>query len=161
MKRLLPMPLLSLLLFAIWMGLTALTPGNALLALVLALLIPILIRRFWEPQPTVHRPLKLLVYVIVLLWDIIIANLEVSRLILARRREPQPAFVLYPLSLTEPFPITILASTISLTPGTISAHLRIHDGTLLIHALDIEDTQALIDQIRRRYEQPLKEIFQC
>ncbi|OHV12721.1 Na+/H+ antiporter subunit E [Kushneria phosphatilytica] len=161
MKRLLPMPLLSLLLFVIWMCLTALTPGNALLALVLALLIPILIGRFWEPQPTVHRPLKLVAYIAVLIWDIIVANLEVSRLILAPRRQPRPAFVLYPLSLTEPFPITILASTISLTPGTISAHLRMHDGTLLIHALDVEDTQALIEQIQRRYEQPLKEIFQC
>ena len=32
---------------------------------------------------------------------------------------------------------------------------------LLIHVLNLEDEQALIDTIKKRYEAPLKEIFQC
>lgn len=63
--------------------------------------------------------------------------------------------------LEERFTITLLASTISLTPGTVSANLRLDGKTLLVHALDVDDEEVLIEQIRQRYEQPLKEIYEC
>ena len=59
------------------------------------------------------------------------------------------------------WPITLLASTISLTPGTVSANLRMDGKSLLIHALNVDDEEALIEQIRERYERPLKEIYEC
>ncbi|NVK01975.1 MAG: Na+/H+ antiporter subunit E, partial [Oceanospirillaceae bacterium] len=34
-------------------------------------------------------------------------------------------------------------------------------GWLYIHALDVDDKEALIAEIKQRYEKPLKEIFQC
>ena len=55
----------------------------------------------------------------------------------------------------------VLASTISLTPGTVSANLRMDGKSLLIHALNVDDEEALIEQIRERYERPLKEIYEC
>ena len=69
-------------------------------------------------------------------------------------------------------PITILASCVSLTPGTVSAEVypiaeSLPEGEeptqryLLIHVLDLKDEEALIKQIKQRYEAPLKEIFQC
>jgi multicomponent K+:H+ antiporter subunit E len=69
--------------------------------------------------------------------------------------------VQYPLDLREDFSITLLASTVSLTPGTVSADVSADRGTLLIHALDVADEAALIAQIKQRYEAPLKEIFEC
>jgi len=69
--------------------------------------------------------------------------------------------VRYPLELEEKFPITLLSSTITLTPGTVSAYLTLDGRHLIIHALDVEDEQELIDEIRQRYERPLKEIFEC
>jgi multicomponent K+:H+ antiporter subunit E len=32
---------------------------------------------------------------------------------------------------------------------------------LLVHALDVDDVAALVAEIKQRYEQPLKEIFEC
>ena len=55
----------------------------------------------------------------------------------------------------------MLASTITLTPGTVSAHLRMDGKTLLIHALDVGDIDDMIRHIHERYERPLKEIFEC
>ena len=77
-----------------------------------------------------------------------------------------------PLDLTHSMPITILASTVSLTPGTVSAEVYpwsesstegegCEQRFLLIHVLDLKDEQALINTIKQRYEAPLKEIFQC
>src|SRR5690554_5867215 len=75
-------------------------------------------------------------------------------------RKPNPYFVCYPLQLDHPLAISILASTISLTPGTVSADISDDNKTLLIHALDAEDDQAVIDAIHKRYEKPLMEMFQ-
>ncbi|MHB0776351.1 Na+/H+ antiporter subunit E [Halomonas sp. WWR20] len=158
----LPMPLLSVLLLVVWLLLQqSVAPGQWLLGGFLALIIPILTRSFWEPQPDMKRPLLMLRYLLRVLGDIVTANLQVSRIILDPRGRMRPAFVEYPLELKENFPITMLASTITLTPGTVSAHLRLDGKTLLIHALDIADEQELIDEIRERYERPLKEIFEC
>jgi multicomponent K+:H+ antiporter subunit E len=66
-----------------------------------------------------------------------------------------------PLDVREDFTITLLASTISLTPGTVSADLSVDHRYLLIHALHVEDEAATIAQIKQRYEAPLKEIFEC
>ncbi|WP_353981203.1 Na+/H+ antiporter subunit E [Salinicola endophyticus] len=159
--RWLPMPVLSLLLLLVWLLLQqSVALGQWLLGGVLAVAIPLLCRPFWERQPRIKRPLKLLHYLGRVLKDIVVANLEVSKLILDPRGRMRPAFVEYPLTLTENFPITILASTITMTPGTVSAHLRLDNRTLLIHALDVADIDGLIAEIHQRYERPLMEIFE-
>jgi len=63
--------------------------------------------------------------------------------------------------LQQDFSISVLASTISLTPGTVSADISPDRSTLLIHGLDVGDEQALIEHIRQRYEEPIREIFEC
>ena len=74
-------------------------------------------------------------------------------------RRLQPAFVAVPLDIKEELPITLLASTVSLTPGTVSSELSSDHKWLYIHALHVTDEQALIATIKSRYEAPLKEIF--
>jgi multicomponent K+:H+ antiporter subunit E len=96
----------------------------------------------------------------VLLFDIVRSNLIVARRILWHPNQLTPGFITYPLELTDDFAVTILASTISLTPGTVSAHYDSEAGTLLIHALHVTDEDGLVRQIKERYERPLKEIFQ-
>lgn len=158
----LPTPLLSVLLLIVWLLLvSSVSFAHLLLGSLLAIVIPLLNRRFWDTQPSVKKPWKLVRYGLRVLGDIIRANLQVSWLILNPWRRMRPAFVEYPLMLEDRFTITLLANTITLTPGTVSANLRMDGRTLLIHALDVPSEQALIDEIRERYEQPLKEIYEC
>lgn len=158
----LPTPLLSILLLVVWLLLVRSTAfGQLLLGGFLAVVIPLVTHRFWDAQPHVARPWKLLRFVLRVLGDILIANIEVAWLIVNPWRRLRPHFVEYPLMLEDRFTITLLANTISLTPGTVSANLRLDGRTLLIHALDVEDEEALITHIRERYEQPLKEIYEC
>lgn len=161
-QRWLPMPLLSILLLIMWLLLQqSASLGHILLGGFLGIVIPLLTRPFWEHQPRLKRPWLMVRYVLRVFGDIIVANLQVSRLILDPRGRMSPAFIEYPLELTEAFPITILASTITLTPGTVSANLRADRRILVIHTLDVDDREAMIAQIRERYERPLKEIFGC
>ena len=48
-----------------------------------------------------------------------------------------------------------------MTPGTIAADLSANKRSLLVHGLDVEDADALIQEIKTRYEAPLKEIYPC
>lgn len=155
-----PRPLLSLLLLLVWLLLSSsLSAGNILLGLVLAWIIPLLTRALWADEPAIRKPWRIFAYLRRLLWDIFLANLTVARLVLMPGRQPQPAFVSYPLSLEHPLAITILASTITLTPGTVSADISEDSKLLLIHVLDAEDDETVINGIRERYEKPLQEMF--
>ena len=69
-------------------------------------------------------------------------------------------FICYPLELEHPLAISVLVSTISLTPGTVGADVSDDNKLILIHSLDADDEQAVIDTIRTRYEKPLLEMFQ-
>jgi multicomponent K+:H+ antiporter subunit E len=162
MNRFIPAPWLSLTLLLVWLLLqNSVTPGLIVLGLILALLIPIFTNRGRDFRAPLGRPLIVLQYFIVLLGDIIISNLDLAIVILLPTKSVQPALIEYPLDITGEVPITILASTISLTPGTITAEIRRDGRALLIHALNVADHEAMIQQIKKRYEMRLKEIFQC
>ena len=54
----------------------------------------------------------------------------------------------------------MLAGTITMTPGTVSAMLSADGGSLLVHCLHTDDPDGVRDQIKSRYEGRLREIFQ-
>ncbi|MCW8827841.1 MAG: Na+/H+ antiporter subunit E [Gammaproteobacteria bacterium] len=161
-QRWLPHPHLTILLLIIWLLLVnSVAPGQIVLGVVIAILVPIYTNDFWTDPPARLRLLPLLRYAGVVLGDIVVANVQVAILILGPAKRLRPAFIHYPLELESEFAITLLASTISLTPGTVSADVDADGRGLLIHALDVDDDEALLRHIRERYERPLKEIFEC
>jgi multicomponent K+:H+ antiporter subunit E len=162
MRTWLPLPHTSLLLLLVWLLLNqTVAPGHLVLGSVLAVLIPLLTMHLRNPQPVIRHPLKALRYLLMVLWDILVANMEVARLMLRPQLRLRPAFVEVPLDITRDFPITVLASSISLTPGTVSADVSEDRSRLLLHVLDLEDEAQLIATIKSRYEAPLREIFEC
>ncbi|MBO1924892.1 Na+/H+ antiporter subunit E [Thiomicrorhabdus sp. 6S3-12] len=157
----LPHPFLSLSLWLIWLLLNnTVSAGHMLLGAILALVIPLLTRGFWPETLCLSKPKTLFKFILVVLWDILVANLIVARLILGKRDHLQPSFLAVPLELDSPLAIGILANTISLTPGTVSCDLSADRKTLLVHALDAKEPQEIIDEIKERYERPLKEVFE-
>ncbi|MDO9584192.1 MAG: Na+/H+ antiporter subunit E [Desulfomicrobium sp.] len=162
MNRWLPQPMFSLFLWLVWLLLAnSLEPGHIVLGAFLALALPLFTVRFWPDQPCMGQPRTLMAYLAVFLWDIVIANLTVARLILGPVRRLRPAFITFPLDLKNDFAITVLAHSLSLTPGTVSSKVSEDRRTLLIHVLDLDDEDQLIQRIKKRYETPLKEIFPC
>lgn len=165
-RRLFATPIRSVLLFLVWCALNnSVSPLVLVSGFLLAILIPWVVRGFREPQPAVKKYGRFAGYLLMVLWDIVIANLQVVKVVLGRNSALKPGFVLLPLDLKQPLPLTILAATICLTPGTVSAELlpRQDDAPqyLLLHVLDLQDEAALIAQLKQRYEAPLMEIFAC
>lgn len=161
MRRLLPHPLLTLVLTLVWLLLVnSAAPGSILVGLGLGWAIPQFTRHFWPTPVRIYRPLTLARFVGTVLGDIVIANLTVARLILERPGKLQPAFIMVPLTLRSELALSLLANTISLTPGTVSARLAPDRRHLLVHALDTTDTDQLAATLKHRYETPLREIFE-
>ena len=161
-RPLLPHPLLSLVLAATWLLVAnTVTIGHLLLAAVLGLVIPWLTWRFWPDRPCLARPGRIPAYIGRVLADIVVANFEVARQVLGPVRSLQPVFVEVPVDLADDFAVTVFASTVSLTPGTVSADISDDRRWLLVHALHAEDPAAVAAQVKARYEAPLKEIFGC
>ena len=142
-------------------GLIAFILGNFTLTfLVLGLVVPVATGPFWPDRPRVGRPLKIVEYTLVVLYDIVVANLQVARLILMVPSDRlRSRYVTIPLELTSPEAITVLAGTITMTPGTLSAELAADGRALLVHGLDVPDPEALVAEIKSRYEARLLEIF--
>lgn len=162
LQRLLPHPLLSATLLAVWLLLNnTIAPGHVVLGAILGVTIPLFSGLFWPGRPTLYKPAVLFRFLPVILFDILVANIVVARLILNPLRAPRPRFLLLPLDLENEFAITMLAGIITLTPGTVSADLSLDRKYLLVHGLDIDDEPATIALIKSRYEAPLKEIFEC
>jgi multicomponent K+:H+ antiporter subunit E len=162
MSRILPQPVMSLLILGVWLVLApAPTLGQFLIGLSLALALPWLTRGFWPEQPRLHRPLVALRFLGVVLADIVTANLLVARQVLGPTEALRPGFLEVPLDIADPFVATMLGSIVSLTPGTVSVDVDRERGVLIVHALHLPDAPEAASLIKSRYEAPLKEIFGC
>jgi multicomponent K+:H+ antiporter subunit E len=162
MRPLIPHPLLTPMLALVWLLLANdFSFGHIVLGLLLGWAIPLFTLRFWPDKVTIRRPATLARFTAVVLYDIVVANLSVARLILAGPHGLRPAFVVVPLALRSDLAISLLANTICLTPGTVSSRLSPDRRSLLVHALDVDDPEALVASIKQRYEAPLREVFEC
>ncbi|NIJ15806.1 Na+/H+ antiporter subunit E [Sphingobium vermicomposti] len=161
MKRLFPHPGLTWLLIVMWLlVLNELSVGGLLLGVIFGTLVPLFTAPFWPERPSVRYGWPLIAYVLLVIGDIIIANFHVARLILFRRnRDLRSCWLNIPLDLQSAEAITVLAGTISLTPGTVSTDISTDGRHLLVHALDTGDAQAEVARIKSRYERRLLEIF--
>lgn len=159
--RLLPHPLLTLTLTVVWLLLVnSFTVGNLVLALGIGFLLPVMTASYWPDRPHLSRPLKSVEYTLIVLWDIVVANIIVAGIILFKRnKDIHSKWISIPLDLTSPEAITVLAGTITMTPGTVSAMLAADGRSILVHCLHTDDPDGTRDQIKSRYEARLKEIF--
>lgn len=160
--RIFPYPILSLVLAISWMLLiTEFSLAHALLAFFLAWAIPKLCAPFVDHLPKIQSYAAALRLMVVVTWDIVVANVAVARLVLGSPSRLRPAFLEVPLDTQNPQAQVLFASIITMTPGTVSADFSDDHKTLYVHALDCEDAPAMIADMKSRYERPLKEIFGC
>lgn len=158
---LIPHPLLTLILAVVWMLLqNELSAGMSVFGVILGILIPWGTSIWWPDTPKGFRIGRMITYSFLVMWDIIVANIQVAWIVLTvPNAKLKPAWIPIPLELREPEAITMLAGTITLTPGTVSADLSDQGHSLLVHVLHTEDPDAIRDDIKSRYERRLLEIF--
>lgn len=161
MKRLLPHPLLSVGLFLASILMSgSVDPPSILLAVVMALAAPQVMRVLRIEPVRVRNPgaiLKLAAWVAV---DVVRSNLAVSRILAGNRTDRTSGFIHIPLDLRDRFGLAVLAIIITSTPGTLWVEYDRARGRLLMHVLDLVDEATWVETIKQRYERPLMEIFE-
>ncbi|MBL8539720.1 MAG: Na+/H+ antiporter subunit E [Betaproteobacteria bacterium] len=149
-------------LFVFWLLLAGdFSAGNLVLGAVLALGIERYARSF-NPAPMRRVRLGGVPHLVaIVLWDVVVANVQVARRSLGPLAGLQTCWVVVPLDLTDRTAIALLGAIITTTPGTVTASLSPDQSHFLVHGLVVEDAQRLVRSIKLRYERPLKEIFEC
>jgi multicomponent Na+:H+ antiporter subunit E len=114
--------------------------------------------KFKEPK----RYLWLVYYLIVLIWEMIKANLDVAYRVIHPKLPIKPGIVKVKTKLRSEAALTYLANSITLTPGTFTIDVDQENGYLYIHWIwvksdDIEEATGIIV---RRFEKILEKIFE-
>ncbi|MCB2100370.1 MAG: Na+/H+ antiporter subunit E [Rhodobacterales bacterium] len=81
----------------------------------------------------IHLTVRGLTYWPWLLWEIVKANVDVAKVILARDLPIEPTEICVKAGQADELGHTIYANSITLTPGTVS--LDVEDGLITVHAL--------------------------
>jgi len=162
MRRFFPAPLLSVALALLWL---VLWDEQGLVvwlgAVLVGLAVPVLTARLRPARPHARRPFVALGLLARVTLDATRSALHMAWVLLTRRARDIPSgFLRVPLVLQDSHALATLAVIISAVPGTALAELAADRSALLLHVFDETDNAQLLEHIRLRYEQPLREIFE-
>lgn len=162
MSRLYPHPIMSLVLFIIWLVLwQSLSPLQMIMGLILATLLPQTLVLLEEEPSRAKKPGVIIRLFFLVLYDIAVSNYNVARIILSGRETTIPTgFVNIPLELRDRYGLAVLATIITATPGTFWAAYNRRTNVLTIHVFELLDEETSRQTIKNRYEAPLREIFE-
>ncbi|MCG6204335.1 Na+/H+ antiporter subunit E [Rhodopseudomonas sp. HC1] len=162
MSRLLPFPLISLCLLAMWLWLSqSLALGAILLGTLFAVLGGWLLRMLQPDAKAVHNPVAIIRLATLVLMDVIRSNIAVAAIVLGgQRHNITSGFVDIPLDLRSRQGLAVLACIITSTPGTLWVNYNLESGILQLHVLDLVDETEWVERIKGRYERLLLEIFE-
>ncbi len=105
------------------------------------------------------RARRITALILLFLYDLVLSAFSVAKTVLKPRMNIKPAFVAYPLRVDKDFEITLLANLITLTPGTLSVDVSPDRQTLYIHAVNVDDIEALKKDIAEGFEMKIMEAY--
>ena len=148
-----PLATLALSISVIWLLLKGDgSPGNFFVGLILAMILIYFLRRTYHQERSFRRAHFLINFT----RELIVANIQVLKIVLSPRINIRPGIIAFKTECKTPLGITLLANSITLTPGTLSVDISEDQTTIFIHTLDIENPDQVRDGIRRGLEEPVK-----
>ncbi|MEM7696161.1 MAG: Na+/H+ antiporter subunit E [Pseudomonadota bacterium] len=93
------------------------------------------------------------------LIELVKSSVNVAVIVLSPGRKLRPAIVAYPLDVTTNAEITLLANLITLTPGTLSMDVSDDRKTLYVHAIDVDDPNEIVGDIKASFERRIMKVF--
>jgi len=154
-------------LYALWILYTSSVALSELFTgLVVAIVLAVIVYRIVPfesfPNHFARRFFRFWVYLPVLLYRMLLANVDVAKRVLNPKLPLNPGFVKVRTALQGKVSRLVLSNSITLTPGTLTLDVDEKEGTLLVHAIDVEDGQRekLEKKIAGSFEPLVKEVFE-
>lgn len=149
MSRLRAHPWLLLWLTAVWVGLWgSVTAANVLGGLAIAVVLVGALPLEQHTGSAVLRPLAVLRFLVAFARDLVRATAQVAVLVVHPRRRLHQAVVAVPVPGASDALLTLLANTISLTPGTLTLEVDRPGSTLHVHAIDVGPGPDGVERLR-------------
>ena len=127
--------------------------GGFLVGLVVGLPVAFVFRRLFPPRADLRHLARAvpygILYVLLLVREIVVANLDVAYRVVAPGPPLDPEVMLVPLRVERPMGITAIASSITLTPGTVTLGHDRRLNALYVHTIDGRDVAEIVAPIRR------------
>jgi multicomponent Na+:H+ antiporter subunit E len=153
-----------LLCMLMWLALTLnLTPANILTGLGVSLITTLLfgkmyvdhVQKFLQPR----RYLWFTLYLFIFTWECIKANFDVAYRVLHPGLPVKPGIVRVPVQLKSDMAKTMLANSITMTPGTITVDIL--ENELYVHWIYVssQDPSKYVEKISGRFEKYIAKIF--
>jgi multicomponent Na+:H+ antiporter subunit E len=153
--------------FLVWIALTSVKDIQEVCAgLVVAFLVSALAGQFLITTEKSRRFFPRLIqavnYLIHFLWEVVKANFHVAYIVLHPNLPIKPGIVKIETKLTKESGITVLANSITLTPGTLTIDVDPDKKVLYIHWIDVlsDDTKKATESIGARFEGILTEVLE-
>ncbi|MGE3539670.1 MAG: Na+/H+ antiporter subunit E [Candidatus Tectimicrobiota bacterium] len=135
------------------------TPAHFAVGLGLGLLILSCTRRVVGAPHYLRKVGQILNLGLFFVWELLLANLRVAYDVVTPRHRMRPGVIGIPLAARTDLEITLLSSMISLTPGTLSLDVSADRQTLYIHAMYLEDVEAVRRKIKDGFERRVLEVL--
>jgi len=137
--------------------------GVVVVGVILADILALAFTRFSTVYTDIRWSPRVLLYTVaylgVFLWELVLANLNVLRLVMSPRINIHPGIVEIRTKLKSPLGRLALANSITLTPGTLVVDIR--DDALFIHWINVssKDPVAATREIAGKFEKYLEVIY--
>jgi len=147
----------TVLLFGMWLILTSnFQMPNILVGATVSFSIALLYTKLFTHNTFEFiNPFWLGVYILVLLKNIIISNLQITKRTLSKDMKLSPAIVAVKTELKSEWKKLLLANSITLTPGTLT--LDVKDDTLFIHVIEYREGSSK-ESITKEFEDIIAKI---
>src|SRR5690625_946331 len=127
---------------------------------ILGALLLLLLNRFFPDRFYLKPIYKLFVLVLIFIRELILSNIDIVKLVYARKPNFEPGIFAMPIEVKRNWEITLLANLITLTPGTLSVAVSDDNSKIFIHAMHIDDIEESINDIKNTFERAIMEVTQ-
>ncbi|MFN7251308.1 MAG: Na+/H+ antiporter subunit E [Anaerobacillus sp.] len=151
--------LLNIGLAIIWMLLkNDFSPIQFFIGYVVGIALLYVLRRFLHFDFYFRRVIAIFKLILLFFWELILANIDVIKIVLSPKLNIEPGIIAVPTVLKTEWEVTLLASLISLTPGTLSMYFSEDGKTIYVHSIHVPDKEAMIKQIHNTFERAIMEV---
>jgi multicomponent Na+:H+ antiporter subunit E len=154
---------LVVILALVWAGISGNFTGlNLLFGGLIGAVAVLVLREALSGPRTSRRVRRVLSLALLFLYELMVSAVRVALVVIRpdMSKSVRPAIVAVPLSVKSDAEITLLANLITLTPGTLSVDVSADKSVLYVHALCMDDRDAMIADIANGFEKKIREVFE-
>jgi multicomponent Na+:H+ antiporter subunit E len=144
-------------LWAVLMG--EFSVASLVVGFVIGFLALALVHRLTRPLDYIRKSYALVRLAAFFAWDMFLSTLRVAHDVVTPRLRSRPGIVGFPLRAQSNEEITVLATLLSFTPGTLTVDISDDRKTLYVHVMFLDSRESFCKRISDQLEKSILEVL--